>query len=309
MTTLSGSTEFREENDFNNIREAERIFIPLKTGSIERIEDKEGIPAFTTISSEQIPNISQNSSPLTSESSLNSSVEEQDEASDQVDEEKFKKKKSRGFSKLKNNLRAKLPSFLALKQSKEKDDKAKILTTGNIKGILKPPNPKWSSLSQINGELASLSLKDETNEQIKSDQLPLTGSLVYLPARGPTEPNTPAMSVCTSLASINTKMSASELDKPDVSLTEIDEKKTQSAYNLFEETRVKSLKNKRQRLNFSKEIFIGETHHPDDYERQGDFVAKQLTPALAAMIKAELNEMKADMDVHEESKKYTQFYR
>ena len=36
--------------------------------------------------------------------------------------------------------------------------------------------------------------------------------------------------------------------------------------------------------------------------------ANQLTPQLAQMIKAELNELKSTMEVHESSRCYTQFF-
>ncbi|PJF16444.1 hypothetical protein PSACC_03741 [Paramicrosporidium saccamoebae] len=53
----------------------------------------------------------------------------------------------------------------------------------------------------------------------------------------------------------------------------------------------------------------GETWNRHDYERGGvEYIAKSLTPDIAMMIKRELNEVKKEMPVHEESKQYTQFY-
>jgi hypothetical protein len=53
----------------------------------------------------------------------------------------------------------------------------------------------------------------------------------------------------------------------------------------------------------------GETWNRHDYERGGvEYIAKSLTPDIAMMIKRELNEVKKEMPVHEESRQYTQFY-
>lgn len=52
-----------------------------------------------------------------------------------------------------------------------------------------------------------------------------------------------------------------------------------------------------------------ETWSRSMYERGGvEYIAKSLTPELAMMIKRELNEVKKEMPVHEDSKRYTQFY-
>lgn len=51
------------------------------------------------------------------------------------------------------------------------------------------------------------------------------------------------------------------------------------------------------------------THSRTDYERGGvEYIAKFLTPEIALMIKRELNEVKKEMSVHEESRHHTQFY-
>ena len=47
----------------------------------------------------------------------------------------------------------------------------------------------------------------------------------------------------------------------------------------------------------------------DEYERGGvQYIAKRLTPETAMVIKRELNEMKREMLVHEDSRRFTQFY-
>lgn len=51
------------------------------------------------------------------------------------------------------------------------------------------------------------------------------------------------------------------------------------------------------------------TFAPAEYDRHAiDYVAKQLTPNMAAMIKLELNEVKRGMEVHQDSRYMTQFY-
>lgn len=64
-----------------------------------------------------------------------------------------------------------------------------------------------------------------------------------------------------------------------------------------------------QRVKFSSKIILYETYDEFEYDRHPDIsTCNQLTPQLAQMIKAELNELKGEMDVHEESRCYTQFF-
>lgn len=66
---------------------------------------------------------------------------------------------------------------------------------------------------------------------------------------------------------------------------------------------------KTMRLCFDNEVSVCETFHKDDYSRQSlDYVARQLTPSLALAIKKELNAVKQEMEVHEDSRHLTQFY-
>ena len=63
------------------------------------------------------------------------------------------------------------------------------------------------------------------------------------------------------------------------------------------------------KLSFDNEVSVCETFHKDDYCRQSlYYVARQLTPALALAIKKELNDIKQEMEVHEEARHMTQFY-
>lgn len=60
---------------------------------------------------------------------------------------------------------------------------------------------------------------------------------------------------------------------------------------------------------FSSEILLFETYGEEEYDRRPDIATcNQLTPQLAQMIKAELNEIKDEMEIHEESKCYTHYY-
>jgi hypothetical protein len=67
---------------------------------------------------------------------------------------------------------------------------------------------------------------------------------------------------------------------------------------------------KRRKLRFDLDrTGYEETWSRFDYERGGvEYIAKSLTPEIAMMIKRELNEVKKEMPVHEESRHFTQFY-
>jgi len=55
---------------------------------------------------------------------------------------------------------------------------------------------------------------------------------------------------------------------------------------------------------------ILETFGKQEYNRSAiDYIARSLTPTIAMLIKKELNEVKAEMEVHEESRHHTQFYQ
>lgn len=68
---------------------------------------------------------------------------------------------------------------------------------------------------------------------------------------------------------------------------------------------------RRRRLKFDMErVRYHQTYGRGDYERGGvEYIAKSLTPEVAMMIKRELNEVKREMPIHEESRHYTQFYQ
>lgn len=60
---------------------------------------------------------------------------------------------------------------------------------------------------------------------------------------------------------------------------------------------------------FSSEILLFETYGEEEYDRRPEIATcNLLTPQLAQMIKAELNEIKDEMSIHEESKCYTHYY-
>lgn len=69
-----------------------------------------------------------------------------------------------------------------------------------------------------------------------------------------------------------------------------------------EETRKKN-----RQFCFNETVLVGETWSCDDYERKGDLKI-HLTPTMAYLIRQELNQFKREMQVHDESKKFTHFY-
>lgn len=63
----------------------------------------------------------------------------------------------------------------------------------------------------------------------------------------------------------------------------------------------------RKQCRFSDAISVGETWSSSDYER-GSLTPAPLTPLLAYLIRIELNEVKAQMDIHQDSRHHTQFF-
>ncbi|CDK27906.1 unnamed protein product [Kuraishia capsulata CBS 1993] len=62
-------------------------------------------------------------------------------------------------------------------------------------------------------------------------------------------------------------------------------------------------------VRFSSRIVLYNTYDPEDYDRHPEVATcNQLTPQLAQQIKDELNEFKAEMDIHEQSRCYTHFF-
>lgn len=62
-------------------------------------------------------------------------------------------------------------------------------------------------------------------------------------------------------------------------------------------------------VRFSSRIVLYDTYNCDEYDRHPDIATcNQLTPALAQQIKDELNEFKAEMNIHRDSQCYTHFF-
>ncbi|KAI5969479.1 BNI4 [Candida margitis] len=62
-------------------------------------------------------------------------------------------------------------------------------------------------------------------------------------------------------------------------------------------------------VRFSSRIILYDTYNDDEYDRHPDTATcNQLTPMLAQQIKEEMNMIKSEMDVHVESRCYTQFF-
>ncbi|GME79331.1 unnamed protein product [Ambrosiozyma monospora] len=63
------------------------------------------------------------------------------------------------------------------------------------------------------------------------------------------------------------------------------------------------------KVRFSSRILLYDTYTEDEYDRHPESgTCNNLTPQLAVMIKNELNEVKAEMEVHELSRCYTHFF-
>ncbi|CCH44552.1 RHO GTPase-activating protein [Wickerhamomyces ciferrii] len=74
-------------------------------------------------------------------------------------------------------------------------------------------------------------------------------------------------------------------------------------------SKASSIKNPNRRVVFSSKIVLYDAWNEDDYDRHPDVATcNQLTPQIAQRIKEELNELKSEMEVHEESQCYTHFY-
>lgn len=64
-----------------------------------------------------------------------------------------------------------------------------------------------------------------------------------------------------------------------------------------------------RRVVFSSQITVYDAHAEDEYDRKPDIATcNQLTPQLAMKIRAELNQLKSEMEVHEDSKCYTYYF-
>ncbi|CAR21717.1 Bni4p [Lachancea thermotolerans CBS 6340] len=69
------------------------------------------------------------------------------------------------------------------------------------------------------------------------------------------------------------------------------------------------LMSERKSVSFSSSIVLFSTYTEDEYDRHPEVATcNQLTPQLAQIIKEELNTLKAEMEVHEESRCYTHFF-
>lgn len=64
-----------------------------------------------------------------------------------------------------------------------------------------------------------------------------------------------------------------------------------------------------KKVVFSSENVIFDAICASEYDRRGSYVAKRLNADLVRMIKRELNEVKREMEVHEDSRGNTQFYK
>lgn len=83
---------------------------------------------------------------------------------------------------------------------------------------------------------------------------------------------------------------------------------TSSSSFASQQSSKKSFKPSRK-VGFSSKIVLYDAWNGEDYDRHPDIATcNQLTPLIAQQIKEELNELKSEMEVHEESQCYTHFY-
>ncbi|OWB73004.1 hypothetical protein B5S31_g2734 [[Candida] boidinii] len=82
-----------------------------------------------------------------------------------------------------------------------------------------------------------------------------------------------------------------------------------SATSLSSQNKQQAQTPERRSVKFSSRILLYDTYDPEDYDRKPDVATcNQLTPQLAQQIKDELNDFKAEMTIHEDSRCYTHFF-
>ena len=65
----------------------------------------------------------------------------------------------------------------------------------------------------------------------------------------------------------------------------------------------------KRHISFNRTVTITETYSSIEYSRKGEYISKAFTPETAYFIKNELNQFKEEMEVHQDSRKYTQLYQ
>ena len=63
-----------------------------------------------------------------------------------------------------------------------------------------------------------------------------------------------------------------------------------------------------KQFRFNETVLVGETFGSDEYVRKGDLKI-HMTPTMAYLIRQELNDFKRIMPIHENSRKYTHYYK
>ncbi|KAI3644263.1 hypothetical protein MP228_010427 [Amoeboaphelidium protococcarum] len=108
------------------------------------------------------------------------------------------------------------------------------------------------------------------------------------------------------------KHSIPERDIVDVDAMDIDSVSSSESPRVkscLKKSRNASSKKQSNQFRFNEVVLVGEAHHREDYDRKSDFVL-HLTPAIAMMIKRELNDFKSnEMPVHETSRIYTHLFK
>ncbi|AQZ14609.1 BNI4 (YNL233W) [Zygosaccharomyces parabailii] len=104
-------------------------------------------------------------------------------------------------------------------------------------------------------------------------------------------------------------MSFKGLSAPSLNQSANDWRLFESQDGKFQNPNVQESVSSHHKVNFSSKILLYDTYSLEEYDRKPEIATcNMLTPQSAHMIKAELNQLKSEMEVHEASRCYTHFF-
>ncbi|AQZ10112.1 BNI4 (YNL233W) [Zygosaccharomyces parabailii] len=104
-------------------------------------------------------------------------------------------------------------------------------------------------------------------------------------------------------------MSFKGLSAPSLNQSASDWPLFESQDGKFQNPTVQESTSSHHKVNFSSKILLYDTYSLEEYDRKPEIATcNMLTPQSAHMIKAELNQLKSEMEVHEASRCYTHFF-
>lgn len=104
-------------------------------------------------------------------------------------------------------------------------------------------------------------------------------------------------------------MSFKGLSAPSLNQSASDWPLFESQDGTFQNPNVQESASSNHKVNFSSKILLYDTYSLEEYDRRPEIATcNMLTPQSAHMIKAELNQLKSEMEVHEASRCYTHFF-